>query len=158
MPTLFWVKCLKNQRQLQQLLKSNLDTRMDEIFWHWQIYQNTLDWSKCYQQGCIMSGKIVFYTHIKNILAEGELDQNSVIKDFLITASDGKEYRVKLYNLDMIISVGYRIKSLLATRFLKKQQKKKLRLNMSSLFRKGESSRNCKGKLNCLNSLKLLQK
>ncbi len=55
--------------------------------------------------------------HIGNILTEEELDKNSVIKDFLITASDGKNYRTKFYNLDMIISVGYRIKSKVATRF-----------------------------------------
>ena len=55
--------------------------------------------------------------HISNIFIEGELDANSVIKDFLITAADGKNYRTKFYNLDMIISVGYRIKSTVATRF-----------------------------------------
>ena len=55
--------------------------------------------------------------HLKNIFDEGELDANSVIKDFLITAADGKNYRSKFYNLDMIISVGYRIKSNVATRF-----------------------------------------
>lgn len=55
--------------------------------------------------------------HIGNIISEGELGENSVIKDFLITASDGKNYRTKFYNLDMIISVGYRIKSTVATRF-----------------------------------------
>jgi hypothetical protein len=55
--------------------------------------------------------------HLKNIFEEGELDVNSVIKDFLITAADGKKYHTKFYNLDAIISVGYRIKSAVATRF-----------------------------------------
>jgi hypothetical protein len=55
--------------------------------------------------------------HINNILEEGELADDSVIKEFLITAADGKQYRTKFYNLDMIISVGYRIKSHVATRF-----------------------------------------
>ena len=55
--------------------------------------------------------------HLKNIFDEGELYANSVIKDFLITAVDGKNYRTKFYNLDMIISVGYRIKTAVATRF-----------------------------------------
>ena len=55
--------------------------------------------------------------HLKNIFEEGELDADAVIKDFLITASDGKNYRTKFYNLDAIISVGYRIKSAVATRF-----------------------------------------
>ena len=55
--------------------------------------------------------------HLKNIFEEGELNADSVIKDFLITAADGKNYRTKFYNLDAIISVGYRIKSAVATRF-----------------------------------------
>lgn len=55
--------------------------------------------------------------HIHNILTEGELEAEAVIKDFLITASDGKNYRTMHYNLDMVISVGYRIKSKVATRF-----------------------------------------
>ena len=55
--------------------------------------------------------------HIKNIFAEGELEPDSVIKDFLITAADGKTYNTKHYNLDIIISVGYRIKSTIATHF-----------------------------------------
>jgi len=45
--------------------------------------------------------------HIKNVFKEGELDQISVCKDFLLTALDGKKYKTKLYNLDVIISVGY---------------------------------------------------
>jgi hypothetical protein len=55
--------------------------------------------------------------HLKNIFEEGELAINSVIKDYLITAADGKKYQTKFYNLDAIISVGYRIKSAVATRF-----------------------------------------
>lgn len=55
--------------------------------------------------------------HIKNIFAEGELDENSVIRKFRTTASDGKNYMMTYYNLDMIISLGYRIKSLIATQF-----------------------------------------
>ena len=55
--------------------------------------------------------------HIKNIFSECELEENSVIKNFLTTATDGKKYRTKHYNLDVIISVGYRIKSLRGTAF-----------------------------------------
>ena len=55
--------------------------------------------------------------HIMNIFDEGELEKNSVVKEFLTTASDGKKYKTNFYNLDMIISVGYRIKSHVATRF-----------------------------------------
>lgn len=55
--------------------------------------------------------------HIKNILAEGELAEDSVIRNFLITAADGKTYNTKHYNLDAIISVGYRVNSRRATQF-----------------------------------------
>lgn len=55
--------------------------------------------------------------HLKNIFEAQELDQNSVIKKFLITASDGKNYKTQLYNLDAIISVGYRVNSKRATQF-----------------------------------------
>lgn len=57
--------------------------------------------------------------HIKNIFEEGELQLNSVVKDYLTTAADGKKYTVNYYNLDMIISVGYRVKSSIATTFRK---------------------------------------
>lgn len=55
--------------------------------------------------------------HIGNIFDEGELDENSVVRNFRITANDGKNYEVKHYNLDVIISVGYRVKSLRGTQF-----------------------------------------
>ena len=55
--------------------------------------------------------------HVNNIFKEGELDSNSVVKDSLTTASDGKKYKTKYYNLDVIISVGYRVKSLRGTQF-----------------------------------------
>lgn len=55
--------------------------------------------------------------HLLNIFREGELEENSVVKDYLTTASDGKNYKIKYYNLDAIISVGYRVKSKIATQF-----------------------------------------
>lgn len=55
--------------------------------------------------------------HIKSIIKSGELNENSVIRNFRITASDGKEYNTKCYNLDMIISVGYRVNSKRGTQF-----------------------------------------
>jgi len=55
--------------------------------------------------------------HIRNIFDEGELDEKSVCQDFLHTATDGKNYSTKYYNLDLIISLGYRIKSQTATQF-----------------------------------------
>jgi hypothetical protein len=55
--------------------------------------------------------------HIGNIFKEGELDENSVVRNFRTTASDGKSYDVNNYSLDVIISVGYRVKSLQGTQF-----------------------------------------
>lgn len=55
--------------------------------------------------------------HVNNIFKEGELEEISVSKESLRTATDGKKYRTKLYNLDVIISVGYRVKSTTGTRF-----------------------------------------
>lgn len=55
--------------------------------------------------------------HVNNIFREGELAKNSVVKECFTTASDGKNYRTKYYNLDVIISVGYRVKSSVGTRF-----------------------------------------
>ncbi|MCL5436242.1 MAG: virulence RhuM family protein [Patescibacteria group bacterium] len=55
--------------------------------------------------------------HIKNIFKEAELSQNSVIRKFRITAKDGKTYYTAHYNLDVIISVGYRVKSKRGTQF-----------------------------------------
>lgn len=55
--------------------------------------------------------------HIKNIFTEGELQRDSVVAKFATTASDGKAYNVDYYNLDVIISVGYRVKSNRGTQF-----------------------------------------
>ena len=63
------------------------------------------------------SSKANVSEHIKNIFDESELDKNSVVRKFRTTASDGKNYEVNYYNLDMIISLGYRIKSNIATKF-----------------------------------------
>ena len=55
--------------------------------------------------------------HIKNIFSEGELLADSVVANFATTANDGKTYQVDYYNLDVIISVGYRVKSMRGTQF-----------------------------------------
>jgi hypothetical protein len=55
--------------------------------------------------------------HIKNIFNEGELERGAVVANFATTATDGKTYHVDYYNLDVIISVGYRVKSLRGTQF-----------------------------------------
>lgn len=55
--------------------------------------------------------------HISNILEEKELYANSVVKDYLTTASDGKQYNVSFYSLDMILSIGFRVRSKRGTQF-----------------------------------------
>lgn len=55
--------------------------------------------------------------HIKHIFEEGELEENAVVRKFRTTAADGKNYNTIHYNLDMIISLGYRVKSKIATNF-----------------------------------------
>lgn len=61
--------------------------------------------------------KSVISRHINNIFNEGELNRDSVVAKIATTASDGKDYQVFYYNLDVIISVGYRVKSLRGTQF-----------------------------------------
>ncbi|MDR2562555.1 MAG: virulence RhuM family protein [Prevotellaceae bacterium] len=55
--------------------------------------------------------------HIINILDEKELDANSVIKNYLTTAADGKNYKVTFYSLDMILAIGFRVRSKRGTQF-----------------------------------------
>lgn len=55
--------------------------------------------------------------HLKNIFKDGELDEKSVTEEFSVTASDDKQYRIKHYNLDAIIAIGYRVNSIRATQF-----------------------------------------
>lgn len=62
-------------------------------------------------------GKPAVSKHLKNIFAEGELQENSVVSKMETTASDGKNYQVAYYNLDAIIAVGYRVNSKQATQF-----------------------------------------
>lgn len=60
---------------------------------------------------------MVISRHIKNIFLEEELNKTSVVANFATTALDGKIYQVDYYNLDVIISVGYRVKSKEGTQF-----------------------------------------
>ncbi|WP_182186609.1 virulence RhuM family protein [Pectinatus frisingensis] len=82
--------------------------------------------------------------HIKNIFKEGELIRDSVVANFATTATDGKTYQVDYYNLDVIISVGYRVKSLRGTQFriwannvLKEYMKKGFAMNDDFLKNNG---------------------
>ena len=62
--------------------------------------------------------------HLKNIFESGELDENSVCANFAHTASDGKTYNTKHYNLDVIIALGYRVNSKKATQKAEEEYKK----------------------------------
>ncbi len=82
--------------------------------------------------------------HIKNIFNESELTRNAVVANFATTAADGKTYQVDYYNLDVIISVGYRVKSLRGTQFriwassiLKEYMKKGFAMNDDLLKNNG---------------------
>ncbi len=88
--------------------QTRIDVRLeDETLWLSQ--QQICDLYQC--------SKSNVSEHIKHIFEEGELDENSVVRKFRTTATDGKNYNVTFYNLDMILSLGYRIKSIIATRF-----------------------------------------
>lgn len=63
------------------------------------------------------SSKSDISEHIKHIFDDGELEKNSVVRDFRTTAADGKNYTTHYYNLDMIIALGYRVQSEVAVRF-----------------------------------------
>jgi len=71
------------------------------------------------EQICLLFGKAksTISEHIKNIFEDSELDKKSVVRDFRTTAKDGKSYDITYFNLDVIISVGYRVKSLQGTKF-----------------------------------------
>ncbi len=68
-------------------------------------------------QNLFGKSKATISEHIKNVFEEGELDKNSVVRNFRTTAADGKNYATNFYNLDVIISVGYRVKSQQGTQF-----------------------------------------
>ena len=72
--------------------------------------------------------------HIKHIFEEEELDKDSVVRKFRTTADDGKTYNVTYYNLDMIISLGYRIKSGIAKNYLDESELKVLNNLVSGYF------------------------
>lgn len=82
-------------------------TLKDETVWLTQDQMTTL----------FGKAKSTINEHIKNIFNDGELEENSVIRKFRTTASDGKNYLTNFYNLDVIISVGYRVKSQQGTQF-----------------------------------------
>ena len=82
--------------------KTKIDVRMgSETLWLTQAQMVEL----------FQTSKQNISLHIKNVFTEGELKEISVVKEYLTTAVDGKKYNIKYYNLDVILSVGYRVKS-----------------------------------------------
>lgn len=103
------------QNQNKQILiyqtedgKTKIETKLqDETVWLTQTQLCEL----------FQKAKATISEHIKNIFEEGELEEDSVVRNFRTTAQDGKNYNTNFYNLDVIISVGYRVKSLQGTKF-----------------------------------------
>lgn len=82
-----------------------------------QLQDETVWLSQKHMAELFQTSKQNIGQHLRNIFEEGELNEKSVVKKFFTTAADGKKYRTAFYSLDAIISVGYRIKSHVATRF-----------------------------------------
>lgn len=111
----------------KQFTKKKIDAMESQIL----IYQNTegnikIDvtlneetiWlTQTQMQELFQKSKATISEHIKNVFEEGELEESSVVRNFRTTASDGKSYQTKYYNLDVVISVGYRVKSVQGTQF-----------------------------------------
>ncbi len=88
------------------------NTRIDVKFQDETVWLTQAQLCELYQ-----TSKSNISEHIKHIFEEGELDEISVVRKFRTTGADGKNYNITHYNLDMIISLGYRVKSLIATQF-----------------------------------------
>ena len=87
-------------------------TKIEVTFDHDTVWLSIDQMAELFQRDKSVIGK-----HIRNIFKEGELVKEAVWAKFAHTASDGKTYHVDFYNLDVIISVGYRVKSLRGTKF-----------------------------------------
>lgn len=104
----------KNQGEIIIYQTDDGNTKIDVTMQDETVWLNQAQLVELYQ-----TSKSNISEHISNIFTEGELDENSVVRFFRTTATDGKTYNVKYYNLDMIISLGYRVKSVIATNFRK---------------------------------------
>lgn len=104
----------KNQGEIIIYQTDDGNTKIDVTMQDETVWLNQAQLVELYQ-----TSKSNISEHISNIFTEGELDENSVVRFFRTTAADGKTYNVKYYNLDMIISLGYRVKSVIATNFRK---------------------------------------
>jgi len=102
----------ENQGEIVIYQTDDGDTKIDVRFVDETVWLTQAQLCELYQ-----TSKSNISEHIKHIFEEGELDEISVVRKFRTTASDGKSYNVTYYNLDMIISLGYRVKSIVATNF-----------------------------------------
>lgn len=131
-------KLMPNSNILMYTTEDGL-TKIEATFENDTVWLSIDQMADLFQRDRSVIGK-----HVRNIFKEGELDKNAVWAKFAYTASDGKDYEVDFYNLDVIISVGYRVKSLRGTQFriwalniLKEYMKKGFALDDSRLKRLG---------------------
>lgn len=101
-----------NQSEFLLYTSQNGDVRVDVL-----MQDETVWLTQKGMQELFSKAKSTVSEHISNIFLEGELEENQVVRNFRTTASDGKQYDTAYYNLDVIISVGYRIKSQRGTQF-----------------------------------------
>lgn len=106
------VVALKSQDEFIIYQTPNGDTKINVYFSNETVWLSQTQLVKLYQ-----TSKANISEHISHIFEEKELDKNSVVRNFRTTSTDGKNYNIVYYNLDMIISLGYRIKSMIATQF-----------------------------------------
>ena len=111
---------MENKRNTSQSVESEIliyqmedgHTKIDVKFEDETVWLTQAQLCELYQ-----TSKSNISEHIKHIFEEGELEETSVVRKFRTTAADGKKYNTTHYNLDMIISLGYRVKSKIATNF-----------------------------------------
>jgi hypothetical protein len=103
---------MTNKSQLLIYETSNGEIKIDVLLENETVWLTQGHMSELFQKS-----KKTISEHIKNIFNEEELKEDSVVRNFRTTASDGKNYDMKYYNLDVIISVGYRVKSRQGTQF-----------------------------------------
>ena len=104
----------EKQKNIAIYQSSNGETQIDV-----QIENQTIWLSLDQISSLFQKDKSTISRHIKNIFSSEELERESVVANFATTAKDGKTYQVDYYNLDMIISIGYRVNSKIATNFRK---------------------------------------
>lgn len=106
--------CCMEQNNRNEIILYKLDGTLSLEVW---VYNETVWLTQAQMMDLFQTSKQNISLHINNIFKEKELDKDSVVKESLTTATDGKSYHTNYYNLDVIISVGYRVKSVRGTQF-----------------------------------------